>query len=201
MTNGHIEVEREGFQDIMGVYGWGERNRERERILEFCQSRELNVLNTMLKKDREKKITYKSGGVETQIDYLPLRKDREIRARDCKVIPGEACLTQHRLLAGDLIIMYLRRKKTREDQKIKEWKLKDETRRQFEVRVQQKNNISRGGWKQLSDNVPEAAQEVCGETTGHRRKRREIWWWNETVQRAVKEKETVYKRVGAGLSG
>ena len=41
--------------------------------------------------------------------------------------------------------------------------------KQFEVRVQQKNN-NRGGWKQLSENIVEAAKEVCGETTGHKRK-------------------------------
>ncbi len=64
---------------------------------------------------------------EAQIDYLLLRKNREIYVRHCKVIPGEACLKQHRLLTGDLIIMYLRRKKkNREVKKIKEWKLKDE---------------------------------------------------------------------------
>ncbi len=173
----------------------GERNQEGERILEFCQSRVLKVLNTMFKKGREKKINYKSGGAETQIDYLLLRKDREIRVKDCKVIPGEACLPQHRLLTGDLITMYLRRKESKEDKKIKEWKLKDEeTRTQFEVRFQQKNNINREGWKQLSDNVLDAAKEVCSETTGHGRKRRETWWWNETVQRAVKEKKTAYER-------
>ena len=32
-----------------------------------------------------------SGGTETQIDFILLRKDKEIHARDCKVIPGEAC--------------------------------------------------------------------------------------------------------------
>ncbi|KAK3871404.1 hypothetical protein Pcinc_023453 [Petrolisthes cinctipes] len=79
--------------------------------------------------------------------------------------------------------------------KRKEWKLKDEdTRRQFKVKVQQKNNRNRGGWKQLSENVLEAAKEVCGETTGYRRRRRETWWWNEAVQRSLQEKKRAYKR-------
>ena len=153
---------------------------EGEKILDFCQSRELRVSNTMFKKDRERKITYKSGGAETQIDFILLRKDRELFVRDCMVIPGEACLTQHRLLKADIKVKNLkRRKKQRGDKKIKVWKLKDEeTRRQFEMKVQQKNNANRGGWKQLSENLLEAAKEVCGESTGHQRKKSETWWWN-----------------------
>ena len=50
------------------------------------------------------------------------------------------------------------KKKQRGEKKIKEWKLKNEKlRRHFEVKVQQKNNIKRGGWKQLCKNVLEAA--------------------------------------------
>lgn len=56
--NGHIEDDRGGFKEVMGIYGFGVRIREGERILEFCQSKDLRVINTMFKKDREKKITY-----------------------------------------------------------------------------------------------------------------------------------------------
>ncbi|KAK3876473.1 hypothetical protein Pcinc_018758 [Petrolisthes cinctipes] len=124
---GHIGEDRGGFEEVMGTYGFGVRNRQGERILEFCQSKELRVINTMFKKDREKKITYKSGGAETQIDFILLKREREIHIRDCKVIPGEACLTQHRLLRADLNVTNLKRAKMqRGENKIKEWKLKDE---------------------------------------------------------------------------
>ncbi len=65
----------------------------------------------------------------------------------------------------------------------------EETRKQFEVKVQYRNNINRGGWKQISENVLEVAKEVCGETTGHRRIQRGTWWWNEAVQSAVQEEK------------
>ena len=102
-------------------------------------------MNRMFKKDREKKITYKSGGLKIQIDFILLRKARGIWVRDFKVIPGDACLTQHPLLWADLNVMILKRKKKqRGEKKMKEWKLKDgKMRRQFEVKVQQKNNINR----------------------------------------------------------
>lgn len=39
--NGHIGQSRDGFEEASGVYGCGERNREGEKILEFCQGRRL----------------------------------------------------------------------------------------------------------------------------------------------------------------
>ena len=68
----------------------------------------------MFKKDREKKITYNSGGTETQIDFILLKKARGIWIKDCKVIPGQACLTQHCLLRADLNVTNLKRKKIKE---------------------------------------------------------------------------------------
>ena len=62
----------------MGVHGFSVRNREGEKVLELCQSKELRVMNRMFKKDREKKITYKSGGLKIQIDFILLRKARGI---------------------------------------------------------------------------------------------------------------------------
>ncbi len=63
-----------------------------------------------------------------------------------------------------------RKGKQRGEKKIKERKLREEeTRKQFKVKVQQRNNINRGGGKQLSENILEVAQGVCGETTGYRR--------------------------------
>ncbi len=67
--NGHIGTDREGFEEVMGWHGYGERNAEGERILECCQGRGLQVINTMFEKEDEKKVTYKSGGAATQIDF------------------------------------------------------------------------------------------------------------------------------------
>ena len=142
--NGYIVEDRRGFEEVMGAHGFGVKNQERERILELCQSKEMRVTNMMFKKDREKKIPYKSGGTKTKIDFILLRKVRGIWVRDCKVIPGEACLTQHRLLRADIHVTNLKRKKKLRGEKkyIKEWKLKDEKmRRQFEVKVQHKINM------------------------------------------------------------
>ena len=64
--------------------------------------------------------------------------------KNFKVFPGEACLTQHRLLWAEVVIR--RRKKriwNRGEKKIKAWKLKDSIKRRiFEERA----NVDHGGF-------------------------------------------------------
>ena len=47
--NGHIGEDRGDFEDVIEKYGFGVRNWEGERILDFCQSKKLRVVNTMFK--------------------------------------------------------------------------------------------------------------------------------------------------------
>ena len=83
--NDHIGENRRGFEEVIVAHGFGVRiMQEGERILELCQSKELRVINmTFKKKDREKKITYKSREAETQIDliYTAIKKARDMGKR------------------------------------------------------------------------------------------------------------------------
>jgi len=73
-----------------------------KRYSNFVNSRRLTVSNTLYKKKDEKRITYKRGGTKTQIDYILVMRNGGVKVIDNKVIPGEACLTQHRLVCSDL---------------------------------------------------------------------------------------------------
>ena len=119
-----------------------------------------------------------------------------MKITDCKGIPGEACLTQHRLVCSDLKIEGIKRNgRKKGEKKIKQWKLREETvRRKFEESVRLKMEGNKGGWENLRDNIKEAGREICGETTGRFNRRREAWWWNETVQQVIKEKKETYKK-------
>jgi len=71
----------------------------------------LAISSTLFKVD-DKRITYKSRGAETQIDYLPVRMNVGVKVTDYKVIPGEACLTQHgveRVVCSDLRVEGMKR--------------------------------------------------------------------------------------------
>ena len=63
--NGHIGAMRVEYEEVVGCFGYSVHNREGMAILDFCKNKNLVVLNTLFKKDREKYITYKSSDGET----------------------------------------------------------------------------------------------------------------------------------------
>jgi len=62
------------YDGVHGGFGWGQRNRDGERMLDLADSCDLVVGNTFFKKDAEKLITYKSGDRATMIDYMLVQK-------------------------------------------------------------------------------------------------------------------------------
>ena len=87
-------------QEYMVEKTFGTRNEDGEKILESAESLGLVLVNTCFEKKKEHLITYKSGGNETQIDYTMVRKEDFKKVKNCKVIPGEEVVTQHRLLCA-----------------------------------------------------------------------------------------------------
>jgi hypothetical protein len=57
-------------------------------------------LEGYLNKGEARKITYKSDGCKTVVDYILVRGSDRTKLGDVKVIPEEACITQHRLLVS-----------------------------------------------------------------------------------------------------
>ena len=105
--NGHVGRSCLGYDGIHRGFGWGERHRDGERILEFADRLDMVVGNPFFKKDDEKLITYISGNCATVIDYAVVQKEVTKKVRGIKVIPGEECFSQHRLLIMDLIMEHI----------------------------------------------------------------------------------------------
>ena len=99
--NGHIGSQSTGFEEVHGGQAIGKRNTEGERILEFAFANELVVGNTWFKKKPEHLVTYQSGNAATQIDFILFRRSFRKQVSNVKVIPGEECASQHRLVVGD----------------------------------------------------------------------------------------------------
>ena len=197
--NGHVGAESLGFEGVHGGHGFGTRNREGERILEFGDALDMIVCNTMFIKDMNKLITYTSGGDRSQIDYFMVRKrDRRI-VWDAKVIPSEECVQQHKLLVCDLRLGKLDLKRRVYVPKRKVWKLRNpETKGRFYDELSTliaENEISGGVNEQytaLKDNLLKATDLVCGWTRGQP-KHAVTWWWNAEVESAINEKKRLYK--------
>ena len=87
---------------------------------------ELIVTNTCFKRQKNKLATYVSGGTTSAIDYLLLQGCDRRHIKNIKVIAGEECVSQHRLLVGDVVISSApRKKKSMHIPRLKVWKLRE----------------------------------------------------------------------------
>jgi len=66
--NDHVGTNVDGYDGVHGGYGFGERNADGQRILEFCDAMELIVINTYFKIKKNKLAIYVSGGTVSVID-------------------------------------------------------------------------------------------------------------------------------------
>ena len=133
-SKGHVGKCAEGFEGIHGGYGMGKRNAEGRMLLDFCDQKELCVANSWFKKKYKRKMTYSSGGNDTEIDFVLVGKEKRKYLRDVKVIPGEL---QHRLVVVDVEKQKLK-KSVKKSKRVRwrVWKLKEkEIKEKFEERI------------------------------------------------------------------
>ena len=198
--NGHIGQMAEGYKGVHGGKVYGERNIEGKRLFEFASSFELVVTNSFFCKRKSHLVTFHSGNNQSQIDYILVRK-RDFRyVRDVKVIPGEECALQHKLLTCDLKLTFKNPTPKPFVPKRRVWKLRDP--------VLQSDFCGRVGtllascdtlptdpdsvWDVLKTTLLKTTEEVCGWT---RRKnfRKDTWWWDDSISKVVGEKRRVWK--------
>ncbi|XP_049957891.1 uncharacterized protein LOC126474461 [Schistocerca serialis cubense] len=85
------------------------------------------------------------------------------------------------------------------ERKIKWWRLKDKNlREEFREKVLGKVKSAESvqeWWKINSDVIRKTGEEVLGLTSGRGvPKDKEAWWWNEEVQKVVKEKKDAKRK-------
>ncbi|ROI22611.1 hypothetical protein DPX16_0452 [Anabarilius grahami] len=103
-----------------------ERNPEGQRLVDFAKSMEMAVVNTYSQKRQEHRVTYKSGGRSTQVDYILCRRCNLMEISDCKVVVGESVARQHRMVVCKITLVVRKMKKAKAEQKTKWWKLEKE---------------------------------------------------------------------------
>ena len=204
--NAHVGESSNGYEGAHGGMGFGRRNVEGERLLEIAEATDITVVNTWFKKRQSHLITYKSGQNETQIDYILVRKEDKRLVMDCKVIPGEPVVTQHRLLVADFRMKNgRRRRKEDRKRKIKVWELKSEKKNEFRNKVEDTfmekyrtdslPETAEEVWEDMKDILVTKATEICGKTSGKPKEEKDTWWWNDEVQAAIKAKKLALKQM------
>ena len=200
--NVHVGTSADGFEEVHGGFGYGVRNDEAADFLDFAVAHDLVIGNTLFKKRDSHLITYASGDHVTQVDYILFRRNLRKLIQDVKVIPGEECLTQHRLLVCTFRITVLPKHKRKFTPRLKTWKLKDPAcAAEFEAAfltkcgsesVDSQTQSPEMIWNHLKSNLNSAAESVCGYSKSHQW-RKQTWWWDHKVEEAISEKRKRFK--------
>ena len=85
----------------------------------FCNENGLAAAKTYFQKMEEHRITYKSGGRNSQVDCILRRRENLKGIEDCKVLVGESVAKQHRVVLCRIKLVAKKRKKERIAPKIK----------------------------------------------------------------------------------
>ena len=94
----------------MGRYGTGTRNKKGSMIVHFLKRMDLVIVNTYFKKKDEHRVTYKSGGKTTQVDYVMCRRRNLKEMYDCTVIVNDCVAKQHRMVVCKMALMMKKKK-------------------------------------------------------------------------------------------
>jgi hypothetical protein len=99
--NVHVGSTRVGFDGVHEGFGYGSRNQEGDGILNFDLAYDLFIVNTLFRKRVSHLVTFSSGQHCSQIDFIIARREDRHACLDCKVIPRECVVPQHKLVVAD----------------------------------------------------------------------------------------------------
>jgi len=93
--NGHIGSSNVSYDGTHGGFGYGSRNADGSRILEFADGLHLVICNTLFTKQEAKLVTCDWPGT---ITVVMVRQEDKGKVRNVKVISSEECVPKHKLL-------------------------------------------------------------------------------------------------------
>ena len=108
--NGYVGKGNKGDEEIMGRYSAQTRNKEESIVVDFAKRMDLAIVNTYFKKKDEHRVTYKSGGKSTQVDYVMFRRRNLKEMCNFKLIVNECVAKQHRMMVCKMALMVQKKK-------------------------------------------------------------------------------------------
>ncbi|KAK3553592.1 hypothetical protein QTP70_005764 [Hemibagrus guttatus] len=170
----------------------------REQVEENLERWRFALERRGMKKREEHRVTYKSGGRRTQVDYILCRRGNLKEISDCKVVVGESVARQHRMVVCRMTLMVCKKKRSKIEKKTKWWKLKkEECCEEFRQKLRQALGgqvVLPDDWETTAEVIRETGRKVLGVSSGRRKEDKETWWWNEEVQDSIQRKRLAKKK-------
>ena len=205
---------RVGDREIDGVTGkFGVQgiNDNGEKLIEVCSERNLIIGNTCFKKRMIHKYTWERvahGRVVDRalMDFVIVSRRLRGRLLDVNVMRGAAGgMSDHYLVEEKMRVNgnYMRRKRRNVREVIKVNELEKvvcmrEYEDKIESRWEERKRLEWEGvdeeWNCLRECMKLIVEEVCGKKRIGGSKRKGCEWWNESIERHVKEKKVLYER-------
>ncbi|XP_066907735.1 craniofacial development protein 2-like [Halyomorpha halys] len=108
--NGRIGVKLDGEDQVMGDWGFGERNECGKRIINFCSSQRLTIVNSFFKKRAKAKWAWCSPkGHKFELDYFLTNQTNLVK--NLEIINSFNFNTDYRLLRVELNVEKFKEKR------------------------------------------------------------------------------------------
>ena len=167
--NAKVGEDNEGYENIIGSQGVGERNDNGERLVDFCGLNNLVVTGTIFPHKLIHKQTWTSPGGKTknQIDHALVSRQHRTSVMDTRAMRGADIVSDHQLVRSK-VKLKLRRK-----QNNKAIRKQPAIQFQFSLKLRNKYDILQDydetgdkevekQWQDFEDAYKETAQEVLG---------------------------------------
>ena len=160
------------YKKIVGEFAIGERNKNGDSLIEFCDANDLFVCNTWYEQKNKHTWISPDGVTKNQIDYILASNRYRNSITNAKVRTSADCGSDHHVVVMNI---RLRLKFIKKGKKRKQWnryKLKDSSiAKQFEdnidAHLKQHNNRqdenAENTWKQLKESISQVADNICGQ--------------------------------------
>jgi len=109
-----------------GGFGYGSRNTDGSRILEFADGLNLVICNTLFTKQEAKLVTYVASPVKSTVDYIMVWQEDKAKVCNVKVISSEECVPKHKLLVMDMWFKARKSWHRKFEPRVRVWKHKEE---------------------------------------------------------------------------
>ena len=138
--------------------------------MDFGKRIDLVIVNTYFKKKDEHRVTYKSGGRSTQVDYVMCKRKNLKEMCNCKVILNECVARKHHMVVCKMVLMVKQKEAEKVKPKIQWWKLKEtgcqEAFRQEVTRILGGKDGLADEWDKTAEMLRKTAETVLGVTYG-----------------------------------